>query len=138
MAFVTRPGSTSTGWGPNTGGGMVPLYWDAVFAEALYPSLFFFQFGSRRSVPPNFGLSVKITRLKRQTGKVAVQNANSYGIPVAQAAISGLCAQVVSGTLAMYRGVYGNSDIALLTSLGDPTEFAIRDLARDLALQMDN
>jgi len=132
---VTRPG---TGIGPAGGqGGMVPSYWDAVFAESLYPSLFFYQFGAKRRVPPNFGLTIKITRLKRQTGKVTLQNANSYGVTVAQSALSGLCAQFVSGTLAKYRGVYGNSDIALLTTMGDVTEFAIRDISRDLALQMD-
>lgn len=117
---------------------MVPSYWDSVFAESLYPSLFMYQFGAKRRVPPNFGLTIKITRLKRQTGIVAVQSTGSYGVTVAQSALNALCSQFVSGTLAKYRGVYGNSDIALLTTLGDPTEFAIRDISRDLALQMDN
>ena len=132
MAVITRPGATI-----GAGSLMVPNYWDSVFAENLYPSLFFYQFGAKRRVPPNFGLTIKITRMKRQTGKVAAQVSTSYGAPVAYAAISGLCAQFVSGTLAKFRGVYGNSDIALLTTLGDPTEFAIRDISRDLALQMD-
>ena len=130
---VTRPNAGT--WG--AGNAMVPLYWDSVFAENLYPSLFFYQFGAKRRVPPNFGISIKITRMKKQTGKVTSLVSTSYGQPVAATAISGLCAQTVSGTLQKYRGVYGNSDIALLTSLGDPTEFAIRDISRDLALQMD-
>lgn len=132
---VTRPG---TGIGASGGGGMVASYWDSVFAESLYPSLFMYQFGSKRRVPPNFGLTIKITRLKRQTAIVAAQHVNSYGVTVAQSALNALCSQFVSGTLVKYRGVYGNSDIALLTTLGDPTEFAIRDISRDLALQMDN
>lgn len=137
MAAITRPG---TGIGNAAGSGMVPNYWDAVFAENLYPSLFFYQFGAKRRVPPNFGLTIKITRMKRQTGIVHVQPTNSYGVPNSigsVASFAGLCAQFVSGTLAKFRGVYGNSDIALLTTLGDPTEFAIRDISRDLALQMD-
>jgi len=132
---ATRPG---TGIGVSGGGGMVPSYWDAVFAESLYPSLFFYQFGAKRRVPPNFGLTIKITRLKRQTNIVAAQNAASYGVPFTAANVNALCAQFVSGTLTKYRGVYGNSDIALLTTMGDVTEFAIRDISRDLALQMDN
>ena len=133
---ATRPG---TGIGPaGGGGGMIPSYWDSVFAESLYPSLFFYQFGSKRRVPPNFGLTIKITRLKRQTGIVAAQNAQSFGRPLTYNDTNALCSQVVSGTLTKYRGVYGNSDIALLTTLGDVTEFAIRDISRDLALQMDN
>jgi len=133
---ATRPG---TGIGPAAGGGgMIPSYWDSVFAESLYPSLFMYQFGAKRRVPPNFGITIKITRLKRQTGIVALQNAQSYGVPFTAANVNALCAQVVSGTLAKYRGVYGNSDIALLTTMGDVTEFAIRDISRDLALQMDN
>lgn len=135
MGLITRPGS---GIGASGGGGMVASYWDSVFAENLYPSLFYYQFGSKRRVPPNFGLTIKITRLKRQTGIVASQHVNSYGVPFTVANMNPLCSQVVSGTLAKFRGVYGNSDIALLTTLGDPTEFAIRDISRDLALQMDN
>ena len=133
---ATRPG---TGIGPAGGqGGMIPSYWDSVFAESLYPSLFMYQFGAKRRVPPNFGITIKITRLKRQTGTVALQSAGSYGVPFTAANVTALCAQVVSGTLSKYRGVYGNSDIALLTTMGDVTEFAIRDISRDLALQMDN
>ena len=138
MAAITRPG---TGIGTTGGGGMVPSYWDAVFAESLYPSLFFYQFGAKRRVPPNFGLTIKITRLKRQTGIVHQQPTNSYGVPIGLggvASFAGLCAQFVSGTLNKFRGVYGNSDIALLTTMGNVTEFAIRDISRDLALQMDN
>lgn len=97
------------------------------------------QFGAKRRVPPNFGLTIKITRLKRQTGIVAVQSTASYGAPLRYPQdTNALCAQFVSGTLAKYRGMYTNSDIALLTTMGDITEFAIRDISRDLALQMDN
>jgi N4-gp56 family major capsid protein len=132
---VTRGG---TGIGPvGGGGGMIPSYWDAVFAESLYPSLFMYQFGAKRRIPPNFGITIKITRLKRQTGTVALRSSASYGIPFLTSELKALCAQFVSGTLAKYNGVYGNSDIALLTTLGDVTEFAIRDISRDLALQMD-
>ena len=133
---ATRAGS---GIGTSGGGGMVPSYWDAVFAENLYPSLFFYQFGAKRRVPPNFGLTIKITRLRRQTGIVSAtaQPVTSYGKPFIYTDLNPLCAQFVSGTLAKYRGVYGNSDIALLTTMGDITEFAIRDISRDLALQMD-
>lgn len=131
---ATRPSATT--WGLN--GKMTPIYWDSVFGENLYPSLFFYGFGAKRKVPPNYGLTIKITRLKKQTGIVGAQAATSYGSPLTYANAAQLCAETISGTLAKYRGVYGNSDIALLTSLGDPTEFAIRDLARDLALQIDN
>lgn len=131
---VTKPAG---GWGTAGGGGMIASYFDATFGEALYPSLFFWQFAARRRVPPNYGVTIKINRLKRQTGVVHSVAAASYGVAVAVASHGSLCANVVSGTLKKFRGVYGNSDIALLTSLGDPTEFAIRDIARDLALQVD-
>ena len=131
---ATRPAAP---WGTAGGGGMIASYFDSVFGEALYPSLFFWQFAARRRVPPNYGVTIKINRLKRQTGVVKVQTLTSYGSTVTAASMAGLCSNVVSGTLKKFRGVYGNSDIALLTSLGDPTEFAVRDIARDLALQID-
>lgn len=132
--MATTPTRPSNGWGTIGGGGMTPSYYDAVLGENLYPSLFFYQFGAVRKVPRNFGLTIKIPRSKRRNSIVYNVSSANYGT-----AITGtyMCSQVVSGTLQQFAGAYANSDIALMTSIGDPNELAIRDLARDLAFEMD-
>lgn len=114
----------------------IPSYYDAVFGEALYPNLYFYGIGAKRKVPLNMGTTIKIARLKRQTGVVALQGPS--GINAVLTSAGTLCSQFVSGVLQKFSGFYANSDLVLLTSQGDPTQLALRDIARDLALQMDS
>jgi len=122
---------------PTSLSNFVPYYWDAVFGENLYPNLFYYQLGAKRKVPRNFGLTIRIPRLIRKTGNVAVVASTNFGTLAAISARA-LSGQWVSGQLQKFVGVYANSDIILLTAIGDATELALRDLARDLALQMDS
>lgn len=111
-----------------------PLYWDSVLGENLYPSLYHYQLGTKRSLPRNFGLSIKIPRIRRQTGIVTSIAASLEGSPGTGAAI---CGQFVSGTLKQFGGFYQHSDLVIMTALSDVIELSLREVARDCALQMD-
>jgi len=109
----------------------IPNYWDSVLGQNLYPNLFLYGFGTKRTVPSNFGVSIKIPRLKKQ---------NIVAVRATEGAIVGTCplsSQFVSGTLKQFAGAYKHSDIVIMTALSDVVELSLRDIARDLAKQMD-
>jgi N4-gp56 family major capsid protein len=115
----------------------IPSFYDSIFGEALYPNLYFYGIGAKRKVPLNMGTTIKIARLRRQTGVVSLQGPSGIADTLASTNPSKLCSQFVSGTLQKFAGWYANSDLVMLTSQGDVTQLALRDIARDLALQMD-
>lgn len=116
----------------------IPSFYDSIFGEALYPNLYFYGIGAKRKVPLNMGTTIKIARLRRQTGIVSLQGPSGITDTLASTAPGKLCSQFVSGVLQKFAGWYANSDLVLLTSQGDPTQLALRDIARDLALQIDS
>ena len=109
----------------------IPQYWDTLFGENLYPNLFLYSFGMKRTLPRNFGLSIKIPRLRKQNIVAAV---TEYGSVITPNALSG---QFVSGTLQQFGGAYAHSDLVIMTALSDVIELSLRDIARDIAKRMD-
>jgi N4-gp56 family major capsid protein len=117
----------------------IPSFYDSVFGEALYPNLYFYGVGAKRKVPLQMGTTIKIARLRRQTGIVTLQGPSGIADVLPGATNPGkLCSQFVSGVLQKFAGWYANSDLVMLTSQGDVTQLALRDIARDLAFQMDS
>jgi len=123
--------------GPSIGT-FLPVYWDAVLGENLYPNLTFYAFGTKRQVPRNFGLSIKIPRLRKRSGVVTQWSSASEGNAIIGSVPT--CAaqsEFVSGTLKQFIGVYRHSDVMIMTALSDIIDLSLKDIARDLALQMD-
>lgn len=119
--------------GPTTTSGLgnfIPLYWDAVLGENLYPNLYFYQFGTKRTVPRNFGKTIKIPRLRKQN----IVSAVTEGTIIGTCPISG---QFISGSMLQYGGAYKHADILIMTALSDVIELSLIDIARDIAKKMD-
>ncbi len=111
----------------------IPDYWDTILGENLYPNLYLYQFGIKRQVPTNFGVSIKIPRLKKQN-IVGLHAASSEGQVVGTSPLS---SQFISGTLRQFAGAYRHSDIVIMTALSDVIELSLRDISRDIARRMD-
>lgn len=119
--------------GPTTTTGLarfIPNYWDTVLGENLYPNLYFYQFGTKRTVPRNFGSTIKIPRLKKQN----IVTTTTEGTVIGTCPISG---QTISGTLQQYAGAYKHSDLIIMTALSDIVELSLIDIARDIARRID-
>lgn len=112
-------------------GQFLPNYWDSVLGENLYPNLFMWQFGTKRTIPRNFGKTIKVPRYK----KLATVALVTEGTPVTPTAAS---AQTISGGISQFGGAIKHSDLLLMTSLSDFVEMSLADLARDLAKKIDN
>jgi N4-gp56 family major capsid protein len=108
----------------------IPTYWDAVLGENLYPNLYFYQFGTKRTVPRNFGNTIKVPRLKKQNIVASL----TEGSPVATCKI---CSQFISGTMSQFGGAYRHSDLVVMTALSDMIDLSVKDIARDIARRMD-
>lgn len=108
----------------------IPVYWDTVLGENLYPNLYFYQFGTKRSVPKNFGTTIKIPRLKKQNIVASL----TEGTVVATCRI---CSQFISGTMSQFGGAYRHSDVLIMTALSDVIDLSVKDIARDIARRMD-
>lgn len=124
------PTATNTNNVGPSGSRFIPYYWDTVLGENLYPNLYFYQFGTKRSVPRNFGTSIKIPRLKKQN----IVYAQSEGSTVYTCS---LCAQYISGSMSQFAGAYKHTDLVIMTALSDVVELSLIDIARDIARRMD-
>lgn len=109
----------------------LPNYWDTVLGENLYPNLYFYQFGTKRTVPRNFGNTIKIPRLQKQN---IVTSVGTEGVIIGTCPISD---EFISGTMTQFAGAYKHSDVLVMTALSDVIELSLIDIARDLAKRMD-
>lgn len=114
-------------------GQFMPNYWDTVLGENLYPNLYLYQFGTKRTVPRNFGKTIKIPRLKKQNIVASIDGA-SEGVAIGTCPISG---ETISGTMSQFAGAYKHSDVLVMTALSDVIELSLIDIARDMARRMD-
>lgn len=121
---MTGPSTTSSI--PN----FLPKYWDTVLGENLYPNLYFYQFGTKRRVPRNFGKTILIPRLTKRN----IVSTVTEGTPVGTCGISGT---LISGTMVQYAGAYKHSDVLMMTALSDVVELSLIDISRDIARRMD-
>ncbi len=108
----------------------LPNYWDTVLGENLYPNLYFYQFGTKRTVPRNFGTTIKIPRLKKQN----IVFGSTEGTVIGTCPISD---QFISGSMTQFAGAYKHSDVLVMTALSDVIELSLIDIARDIAKTMD-
>jgi N4-gp56 family major capsid protein len=111
----------------------IPPYWDTVLGENLYPNLYFYQFGTKRTVPRNFGKTIKIPRLLKQNIVAEISAANE-GTVVGTCPISD---QFISGDMQQFAGAYKHADVLIMTALSDVVELSLTDIARDIARRMD-
>lgn len=123
---------TTTQTGTLAAAQFIPKYWDTVLGENLYPNLYMYQFGTKRTVPRNFGKTIFIPRLKKQNivGLISEYSGTVIGT-------SGVCGNFISGTMLQFAGAYRHSDLVVMTALSDIVELSLIDIARDIARKMD-
>lgn len=110
----------------------IPKYWDTVLGENLYPNLYFYQFGTKRTVPRNFGKTILIPRLQKHNIVAEISEFSSSVIGTC-----GISGQLISGTMRQFAGAYKHSDLIIMTALSDVVELSLIDIARDIARRMD-
>jgi len=93
-----------------------------------------YQFGTKRQIPRNFGIDIKIPRNTKQN-IVQLVDGTSEGIVIGTCPLS---SQFISGTLKQFAGAYRHSDVVIMTALSDVVELSLRDISRDLAKRMDS
>ena len=123
----------TTGQGATGFSAFMPSYWDSVLGENLYPNLYLYQFGTKRQIPRNFGIDIKIPRTTKRALVTEVTSANEGTV----IGTSPLSSQFISGTLKQFAGAYRHSDVVIMTALSDVVELSLRDISRDLAKRMD-
>lgn len=123
----------TTAQGATPFGAFMPSYWDSVLGENLYPNLYMYQFGTKRQIPRNFGIDIKIPRTTKRALVTEITSANEGTV----IGTSPLSSQFISGTLKQFAGAYRHSDVVIMTALSDVVELSIRDISRDLAKKMD-
>lgn len=123
----------TTAQGATPFGAFMPSYWDSVLGENLYPNLYMYQFGTKRQIPRNFGIDIKIPRTTKRALVTEITSGNEGTV----IGTSPLSSQFISGTLKQFAGAYRHSDVVIMTALSDVIELSLRDIARDLAKKMD-
>lgn len=117
----------------------IPNYWDRLLGDNLRPNLYFYDLGEIRKLPANFGLTIKIPRIRKAGTTSArdliwAETASMEGVATKTCALSN---EFVSGTLKKFKGAYKHSDLVVMTALSDVIQLSLEDLSYELALKMD-
>lgn len=117
------------------GGGFFPKYWDRVLADNLRPNLYMYDLGEMRTLPRNFGNTIRIPRIKKASAtNPVVWKEPTEGVITNTCSIS---SEFVSGTLQKFKGAYKHSDLVVMTALSDVIQLSIENISYDLARVMD-
>jgi N4-gp56 family major capsid protein len=115
---------------------LIPAYYDRLLLDNLYPDLYLYQFGIKKSIPRNFGKTITFTRYFKSTGGSGhVQPfALTEGTPIG---LSALSATTIVGTLSGYGSAIGVSDLIVMTAISDVVRGAVYELSKGAALKID-
>jgi len=113
----------------------IPKFWDRKLGDNLRPSLFFYDLGEMRTLPANFGNTIRIPRiLKQPDASPVIWAEGSEGAVTSTCPLSG---EFISGTLKKFKGAYKHSDLVIMTALSDVMQLSIENISYALAKQMD-
>lgn len=121
--------------------GLVPVYYDRLLLDNLYPDLYLYQFGVKKQIPRNFGKQVTFTRYT----KMKNQGNNSTGFPLSNMALtegtpiglSSLSVTSVTATLSGFGAAIGVSDLLVMTGISDVVRGAVFELSKGAALKIE-
>ena len=99
--------------------------------DSLYPQLYLYQWGEKRTVDPRSGTTFYIPRWKKEAN---VPFANTEGTVIGTCPIS---AQYLSGTLKQFAGAHKHSDVVIQTALSSAIEGSVRELGKFMAKKID-
>lgn len=117
-------------------GTLIPAYYDRLLLDNLYPDLYLYQFGVKKSIPRNFGKSVVFTRYFKTTGGAGHQIPFliTEGTPIG---LSALSATTITATLSGYGSAIGVSDLIVMTAISDVVRGAVTELSKGAALKIE-
>lgn len=139
MAWPAATATTTTAQGGAALTSFIPQYWDRLLGDNLRPNLYLYDLGEIRTLPANFGVSIKIPRI-RKSGTTSARDVVWAGTISTEGAVTATCAlssEFVSGTLKKFRGAYKHSDLVVMTALSDVIQLSLEDISYNLAKQMD-
>ena len=115
----------------------IPAYYDRLLLDNLYPDLYLYQFGVKKSIPRNFGKTIQFTRYFK--GSVGASGhlplaVLTEGSPIG---LSALSATSVTATLSGYGSAIGVSDLIVMTAISDVVRGAVYELSKDAALKIE-
>src|SRR5207247_3971201 len=102
----------------------IPNYYDRLLLDNLYPDLYLWQFGVKKSIPRNFGKTITFTRYFKTTGGAGHQ------IPfqiteVTIIGLSALSATTIAATISGFGSAIGVSDLIVMTAISDVVQGAV-------------
>src|SRR6266850_2929022 len=114
----------------------IPSYYDRLLLDNLYPDLYLFQFGVKKSIPRNFGKTIQFTRYYKATSTNALLPAQigTEGTPIFTSALS---ATSVTATISGFGSAIGVSDLIVMTAISDVVRGAVTELSKGAALKIE-
>jgi len=115
---------------------LIPAYYDRLLLDNLYPDLYLYQFGVKKSIPRNFGKTVTFTRYFKSTGGSGhpLPFALTEGTPIG---LSALSAATITATLSGFGAAIGVSDLIVMTAISDVVRGAVYELSKGAALKIE-
>lgn len=115
---------------------LIPAYYDRLLLDNLYPDLYLYQFGVKKSIPRNFGKTVTFTRYFKSTGGSGhpLPFALTEGAPIG---LSALSAATITATLSGFGAAIGVSDLIVMTAISDVVRGAVYELSKGAALKIE-
>lgn len=115
---------------------LIPSYYDRLLLDNLYPDLYLYQFGVKKTIPRNFGKQITFTRYFKSTGGSGhvIPFALTEGSPIG---LSALSATTIAATISGFGSAIGVSDLIVMTAISDVVRGAVYELSKGMALKME-
>lgn len=115
---------------------LIPSYYDRLLLDNLYPDLYLYQFGVKKSIPRNFGKQINFTRYFKSTGGSGhpLPFALTEGSPIG---LSALSATTIATTISGFGAAIGVSDLIVMTAISDVVRGAVFELSKGMALKIE-
>ncbi len=115
---------------------LIPAYYDRLLLDNLYPDLYLYQFGVKKSIPRNFGKTIQFTRYYKASA------AGGMYIPLSLAegtspGLSSLSAAAITATLSSFGAAVGITDLIVMTAISDVVRGAVYELSKGAALKIE-
>jgi len=114
---------------------LLPVYYDRLLLDNLYPDLFLYQFGEKRRLPRNFGKQITFTRYFSTGTSPYTPSKVTEGTIIGQSALS---AETINATLSGFASAVGVTDFIVMTAISDVVRGSVFELSKKMALAIDN
>lgn len=116
---------------------LLPVYYDRLLLDNLYPDLYLYQLGQKRRLPRNFGKQITFTRYFKAGALIS-----AAGLPAAVTegtaiALSRLSATTITATISGFATAVGVSDLIVMTAISDVVRGAVFELSKGMALKIE-